>query len=369
MTTFNEIGEQAKKGPVISPLPKLARFYLDDLAIYTSLDSFHYDLYDPGYLFEQDVIIDTNTHHADYNRLTCDEDPVTPRLNKVVDWSNPEHHDRLRQELVPQSDLKDYILRNTTGDSIVVLLIVDGLSYEAVRNTPLPSQPVVVDGITKTEPGFTRIIYGDDNVSLYSELLSQKQFRNKYGFTYWARGQEDLSTDLHASMGDDVYRIRDFSEAVQHLSDDAPFDDRTYVQITRMGLDQESHNRKEEPDRDAVVDNLITDLKDLQNELDSQSDSWRIFATADHGILWRTQLPDSPPVVMENYKQHPRYVTGREKVPHSMTITDDNGDIVSGLGYPYLARDLKHTEWGVHGGFSYYESIVPLIELSAGDTT
>lgn len=368
MTTFNEIAEQARKGPVISPLPKLARFYLDDLAIYRNLDSFHYDLYDPNCLFEQDVVIDTNDHHPDYTRLTCDEDPVTPRLNRVVDWSDPEHHDRLKQELVRQSGLKDYILHNTTGDSIVVLLIVDGLSYEAVRNTTLPSQPVVVDGITTTEPGFTRIIYGEDNVSLYSELLSQKQFRNKYGFTYWARGQEELSTDLHASMGDDVHRIRDFNEAVERLGDDAPFDDRTYVQITRMGLDQDSHNRKEEPDRDAVVDDLVTDIRNLQDELDRQSDSWRIFATADHGILWRSQLPDDPPVVMEDYNQQPRYVTGREKVPHSMAITNHDGEIVSGLGYPYLARDLEHTEWGVHGGFSYYESVVPLIELSAGDT-
>jgi hypothetical protein len=135
-----------------------------------------------------------------------------------------------------------------------------------------------------------------------------------------------------------------------------------------MGLDQDSHNRKEEPDRDAVVDDLVTDIRDLEDELDRQSDSWRIFATADHGILWRSQLPDDPPVVMDDYKHHPRYVTGREKVPHSMAITNHDGEIASGLGYPYLARDLEHTEWGVHGGFSYYESIVPLIELSSGDT-
>ncbi|MFC3477742.1 hypothetical protein [Halobacterium litoreum] len=364
MPTFTEIAEQAQATPVVCPLPRLASFYLDDLAVYTSLDNFHYDLYNPDYRFDRDVVISADDHHPDYTHLSCDEEPVTPRLNEVVDWSNREHHDRLRRELLKQSSLKNHIVHSVTGETIVVLLIVDGLSYESLRTTQLPAQPVVVDGMTTTEPGFKRIIYGDDNVSLYSELLHEKNFTNKFGFTYWDRGQEDLSTDLHAAMGNDVYRIRDFSDAVETLSDAAPFTNRTYVQITRMGLDQDSHNKKEEPDHDAVVENIIEDVRDLEAELSKQAESYRIFATSDHGILWRTQLPDSPEVILDDYKHQPRYVQGREKVPHSMTYTSD-GEIVSGLAYPYLARDLKHTEWGVHGGFSYYESVVPLVELSS----
>lgn len=365
MPTFTEIAEQAQAHPVICPLPKLASFYLDDLAIYPSLDNFHYDLFDPDFRFERDVVISADDHHPDYTRLSCDEEPVTPRLNEVVDWSNREHHYRLRRGLLTQSELKDHILHNVTGETVVVLLIVDGLSYESIRTTHLPAQPVIVDGITTTEPGFKRIIYGNDNVSLYSELLHEKNFTNKFGFTYWDRGQEELSTDLHASMGNDIYRIRDFSEAVEQLSDDAPFTSRTYVQITRMGLDQDSHNKKEAPDHDAVVENIIEDIQALESELSKQEESYRIFVTSDHGILWRNQLPDSPDVILDDYKHQPRYVAGREKVPHSMTITNPDGDIVSGLAYPYLAREFKHTEWGVHGGFSYYESVVPLIELGS----
>lgn len=363
MPTFTEIADQAQANPVICPLPKLASFYLDDLAIYTSLENFHYDLYDPDKRFEQNVVVSTDDHHPDYTRLSCDEDPVTPRLNEVVDWSNRGHHNRLRRELIPQSNLKEHILHNVSGESVVVLLIVDGLSYESIRTTNLPAQPVIVDGITTTEPGFRRIIYGNDNVSLYSELLREKNFTNKFGFTYWDRGQEELSTDLHASMGNDVYRIRDFSEAIAQLSDDAPFRNRTYVQITRMGLDQDSHNKKEAPDHDAVVETLIEDIQALESELADKAESYRIFASSDHGILWRTQLPDNPDVVLDDYKHQPRYVTGRQRVPHSMSIKNQAEEIVSGLAYPYLARDFKHTEWGVHGGFSYYESVVPLIEL------
>ncbi|MDS0297782.1 hypothetical protein NDI76_03420 [Halogeometricum sp. S1BR25-6] len=365
MPTFTEIAEHAKVSPVVCSLPKLASFYLDDLAVYTSLDNFHHDLYDPDYRFEEDVVIDTDEHHPDYVRLSCDEEPVSPQLNEVVDWSDREHHDRLRRELLPQSGLKDYILRNVIGETVVVLLIVDGLSYESIRTTNLPVQPVIVDGITTTEPGFKRIIYGNDNVSLYSELLHKKNFANKLGFTYWARGQEELSTDLHASMGNDIRRIRDFSEAIEYLSNNSPLTNRTYIQITRMGLDQESHNKKEAPNQEAVIENIVEDIRKLESELSKQERSYKIFATSDHGILWRTQLPDRPNVVIDDYKHQPRYVTGREKVPHSMTLTDSEGEIVSGLAYPYLARDFKHTEWGVHGGFSYYESVVPLIELAS----
>jgi hypothetical protein len=367
MPTFTQIAEQARTNPVICPLPKLASFYFDELAIYTSLDNFHYDLYDPDYRFEQDVVVSSDEHHPDYTRLSCDEVPVRPRLNEIVDWGDREHHDRLQRELLPQSSLKNQILRSVTGENIVVLLIVDGLSYESIRTTNLTSQPVIVDGITTTEPGFKRIIYGNDNVSLYSELLHKKNFTNKFGFTYWNRGQEELSTDLHASMGNDVYRIRDFSEAVERISEDAAFTNRTYIQITRMGLDQDSHNKKEAPDHDAVIENIIEDIQMLESELSDQEESYRIFATSDHGILWRTQLPDSPDVILDDYKHQPRYVTGRKKVPHSMTFTNPDGEIVSGLAYPYLARDFKHTEWGVHGGFSYYESIVPLIEIDSKD--
>jgi hypothetical protein len=30
------------------------------------------------------------------------------------------------------------------------------------------------------------------------------------------------------------------------------------------------------------------------------------------------------------------------------------------LEYPYLRRDLRTNEWGVHGGLSFEESVVPL---------
>ena len=363
MATFDTIAERARETPVISVLPPLASFYLNDFAIYRSQKEFHRDLYDPDYIFEQDVILDADDRHPDYPRIDCTGDPITPVLDEVVEWDNREHHDRVRQDLLRQSNLKEYILNTVTTESLVVLVIVDGLSYDSVRSLDFDVQPVIVDGITTTEPGFRRIIYGGDKMSVYA-ALTNKEFYNVYGFTYWKRGQEDLSTDLHSAMGKSVYRINDFDQCLTQLQEDQPLDEKTYVQITRMGFDQDSHNRKEKPNHDAVRDSLATDLSELADVAAGITDDFRIFVTADHGILWRDHLPDDPPVVCEDWKDHARFVEGDEDLAHGMTEQDADRDTATGLAYPYLTRELKNTEWGVHGGFSYHESVVPLIEIS-----
>ena len=369
MASFETIAERARKAPVISPLPPLATFYLDDLSIYRSVDGFHRDLYDPHHQFERDVVIDMDSRYYEYPHINCTADPVTPALNDVVDWANEEHHDRVRQDLLQQSQIKDYILDTVTGEDFLALVIIDGLSYDALRNlSDEVLQPVIVDGITTTEPGFRRIIYGGDPASVYASLTSEG-FYTGYGFTYWERGQEDLSTDLHSAMGQNVHRIRDFGEVVSTIGSDAPFSEKTYVQVTRMGLDQDSHNRKEKPNRDVVCEEILSDIESLAETAAEVSDNFRILITADHGILWRDQLPDDPPIVHDEWTSHARFLTGHHELEHGM-LADDRMDPVTGLAYPYLTRELKNTEWGVHGGFSYQESIVPLIEVTEpGDLT
>ncbi|QSG11389.1 AP superfamily protein [Halapricum desulfuricans] len=362
MATFETIAERAKEKPIISELPPLASFYLDEFGIYRSLEEFHRDLYDPDYFFERDVILETDDRHPDYPRIDCTADPFTPALDEVVEWDNREHHDRIRQDLLRQSNLKEYILDTVTTEDFVALVIVDGLSYESVRSFDIDVQPVIVDGITITEPGFRRIIYGGDKMSVYA-ALTDKEFYNVYGFTYWNRGQEDLSTDLHSAMGKNVHRINDFDQVLTQLKDDQPFHEKTFVQITRMGFDQDSHNRKEEPNYGAIRDSLSADLKKFADVAAGIADDFRIFVTSDHGILWRDHLPNDPPVVCDDWKNHARFVEGDKDVTHGM-VEQDAGETATGLAYPYLTRELKNTEWGVHGGFSYHESVVPLIEIS-----
>ena len=368
MVSFQTLRERARKTPIISDLPKLSSFYLSECNIYGSIEQFHQDLYDPDYRFDQDVIINADTYHPNYPRVECTADPLSSDLNTVVNWTRPDDHATIQAELVQQSNIKQHITNRAIGEDLIALVIVDGLSYATARNFPFDVQPVMVDGITTTEPGFRRIIYGDSNLSIYGEL-SQYDFFNVYGFTYWDRGQEALSTELHRAIGDNVYRINDFENVLERLEAEAPFSDKTYVQITRMGFDQECHNRKEEPNREAVRNNLLSDIQSLAETLERISVNARLFLTSDHGILWRDQLPDDPPVICDEWHNHARFLQGNHNVEQGM-VQDRADKAVTGLGYPALTRELKNTEWGVHGGFSYYESITPFIDVSIpGDLT
>jgi hypothetical protein len=385
MTSFDDIRDQARNGPVIAPLPDLAEFYLDDLEVYDSIDGFHADLYDPDVQFEQDVLINADVQHSAYPRLDCSESALSPCLNTAIDWASDDDHDRLMETLLGQSGIKDYVLDSTSTEEVIVLVIVDGLSFDRMRDAGLAVRPALVDGISITELGYRRVIYGSesgDSMSIYGSLLNGKGFYDTFGFTYWERGQEALSTDLHAAMdGDDVHRIKDFTEAVRILEREAPIDQRTYVQITRMGLDQDSHNRKERPDRDHVRDTIIDDLRMLHEALSGITSRFRIMLTADHGILWEDQLPDDPPIVADEYHHHARYIESEGSSPGAAGAASNSvtgGRMVwdpasgeparIGLAYPYLTRTLDHTEWGVHGGFSYFESLVPFVELTEADT-
>ena len=370
MAYFEEIKERAQQQPVIVPLPNLAQFYLKEFSIYSSVDDFQTDFYDPDHLFENDVIIDADEHHADFDRLSCDEETVKPQLNTVVDWTESADHQELEENLLVQSQTKEHILDAVSTENLVILIIVDGLSFESVRGTAVDAKPVFVDGISTTEPGYRRVIYGKGRyspTSVYADLLDTKRFYNDLAFTYWERGDEDLSTDLHSSMSS-VTRISSFSEVVDALRDEHPLEEKTFVQITRMGLDQDSHNRKEEPNKSAVVQDILRDLGKIFETANKLSDRFRIFLTADHGILWRDQLPPEHSIVCEDYHPHARFVEGTMNIKEGRTIFDTDGTKTTGLGYPHLTRKLANTEWGVHGGFSYYESIVPLIEVTEDDT-
>jgi len=372
MAYFREIQERAHEQPVIVPLPKLAHLYLDEFSIYSSVDKFQEDFYDPDHIFEYDVIIDADEHHPNFDRLSCEEQTVKPQLNSVVNWASHTDHKQLADDLLVQSGLKEYILDSVSAEDLVILIIVDGLSFESVRGTEMDATPVFVDGISTTELGYRRVIYGDSGkyyspTSVYADLLTQKRFYNDLAFTYWERDKNDLSTDLHSSMSS-VTRISSFSEVVNALRSEHPLEEKTYVQITRMGLDQDSHNRKEEPPRSAVVQDIRSDLQELQKAASKLSERFRIFLTADHGILWRDQLPSKLSIVCDEHHPHARFVEGGMTIEEGRTILDADGNKITGLGYPYLTRELKNTEWGVHGGFSYYESIVPLVEVTEGDT-
>lgn len=363
--SFEELASLARREPVVADIPQFSDFYLDDINIYHSIESFHQNLYDPTYQFDKDVVVAESDPVPGYSFVECTADPITPDLNTVVDWTSPEHYDRFSRQLLSQSDIQDYILETVSTEDLVILVIVDGLSYNTLTDTDYQMQPVYVDGISTTGPGFKRVVFGGKTRSVCSALMMEHDFYSARGFTYWEKGQEELSTQLHDGIPNKyVERIRDFDKAVSGMKRESPLNENLYVQITRMGFDQEAHQRKEEPNWKAIKEELLSDIQKLTDQAARLTDNFRIFVTADHGVLWREDLPDDPPVVFEDYYHHARYVDDGVQTEYGISRSDPDGNMATGLGYPYVTRDLDHTEWGVHGGFSYYESLIPLIEVS-----
>ena len=122
---------------------------------------------------------------------------------------------------------------------------------------------------------------------------------------------------------------------------------------------------KEDPVIQSEVDAVHQKLSDLRETISKETDSFRIFAVADHGILWRM---DTNFETLENkWKQGIR--RDYEDPPASVSTSESVGETTSWGGqqylrlyYPYVFNSLRSNEPGVHGGFSYQESIVPLIE-------
>ena len=90
-----------------------------------------------------------------------------------------------------------------------------------------------------------------------------------------------------------------------------------------------------------------------------------ICAISDHGILWRDRI-ELVKIGSEFGKSSPRYYG----VDESVKFPEGNGRYVLvdeltyfQLDYPYIKRGLHRNEWGVHGGLSFQESIVPLIKI------
>jgi hypothetical protein len=56
-----------------------------------------------------------------------------------------------------------------------------------------------------------------------------------------------------------------------------------------------------------------------------------------------------------------RYAKGIMHAPHSMEFSS-NGTTYFSLEYPYIFKKLSSLEWGVHGGISFQENVVPFVK-------
>jgi hypothetical protein len=60
---------------------------------------------------------------------------------------------------------------------------------------------------------------------------------------------------------------------------------------------------------------------------------------------------------------HPRHYEHSKRSQHVLNVEFEGKEFAL-LEYPYLRRDLRANEWGVHGGLSFEESVVPLLSIT-----
>ena len=258
-----------------------------------------------------------------------------------------------------QSKIPSMIEEDLDADAIV-LVVFDGLSYGDWVAYP-DVKPCVVEGPTITPVGFQRII-GRPSIA---QRLFKRGVRGRLGFSHWGR-DEGLTNTLFKGFdtGTQMRRVREFSEVLSGLGR-LP-GRQSYVQIVTNGLDSICHRHRGRPPVAAIAKHLYEDLVlALAERLHRLHVGALVYVCADHGILWRP-LPDEDELEITTSHQAPvgshRYCKGNLLVGHSRHMSAF-GRNYTVLEYPYVLSSLGALEWGVHGGISFQESVVPWLKM------
>lgn len=351
--TLEQLIELIQRVPVMADMHPLSVLFLPDEAIcFESLSEMIAQLDSPHPQPAVPMLAlacDSNYAHR-FPAVRCTHNPLTGALNSVL----LKRYDDIRNRLVLQSQLAHHIVAQADAEAIV-LLMIDGLSYDEVaRFAPHwleYTTPVLVDGISITEHGMKRIV-GDPPLA---QRLFDIGYANLYGFTYWERDQEALTDVLFRGFGNRVKKVREFRAVLDEIKTIAK--ERTFIQIVRTGLDQLAHQHRDRPNLESAVRTLFMDLEELIDGFQQACCSAQVHLVSDHGMLWTWEHSLKP---YEPSGDQPRYYE-YPKVSQHTRIFEFEGREYSALEYPYLRRSLRSTEWGVHGGLSFQESLIPWI--------
>jgi hypothetical protein len=290
--------------------------------------------------------------------VRCTHDPLTTELNRVL----LKRYDFIKANMLCQSQIADEIARSA-GSATVVLMLVDGLAYaDVMRHAPRWLSrpiPVLVDGVSTTEQGMMRIV----GKPPLAQRLFDAGFRQLLGFTYWERAEEPLTDRLFAGFGDRVRKVKSFDDVLAALEGENLIG--AFVQIVRTGLDSAAHRQREKPDVAAMTQEVLTDFERLAILLERKGVSAQLYLTSDHGILWAHE--HNLQVYEFSNADHSRHYEHEKRSQHVLNV-EFEGKAFALLEYPYLRRELRANEWGVHGGLSFEESLVPLIRVPVGDS-
>jgi len=288
--------------------------------------------------------------------VQCIHDPFTTELNRVL----LNRYELIKANMLSQSQVADQIASEAGGDC-VLLMLVDGLGYSDMKQHASRGlgnlTPVLVDGVSNTEQGMFRLI-GKPSLA---QRLFDLGFRTCLGFTYWERAEEPLTNCLFEGFGDRVSKVKSFAEVLAALEGEDL--SGAFVQIVREGLDGAGHRQREKPNVESLLSDILEDFERLVHLCERKKLAALLHVVSDHGILWAHEHDLRPYEFGE--AGHPRYYE-HAKYGEQLLALEFGGREYSLLNYPYLRRNLRSTEWGVHGGLSFEESIVPWLSVKTG---
>jgi hypothetical protein len=366
---FERLAELATQTPVVASMDPLAalglpantRLFSDETSVLAALDDPEFDAPAPMVILSQRK--DLQTRFPAYQIVGR---PSVQTLNQAL----PSRLAMVRSLLLSNYQVARYIAEDVSKQRppAVVLLLIDGLSYEDVCQWGWSVQPCLVDGPSVTfrfdklnpekvnrDIGFAALV-GNPSVAVQLRSQGFKDFR---GFSYWQRGQNTVSDSLFQHVP--LNRVQGFSTVLEALRTD-DIKPGTYIQIVREGLDGLAHGKRELSrwELEGALQAIHNDISTLLVIVKQKLPGALVYITADHGILWKHEhtferLP------LDNSR--PRYT--ESAVPNHLQayITELQG--YGALHYPYLGASINANDAGVHGGLSYQESIVPFIRIEA----
>jgi len=364
--TLDELLQLLDRTPVISSIhPVSLCFFPDNVMVYDSLAQLAWELDAPQPTLPQRILVTAGDPYYQHRFPTvrCEHDPFTPALNQVL----YDHYEYIEAHMLSQQGIGERILNEAGDAQVVVLMLIDGLSYRDVVNWQregefeVKIEPCLVNGPTVTRIGFRNIV-GDP--PLAARLFDHK-FVHRLGFTYWYREDNTLTNYLFRTIGQ-IEKVGHFAEILQTLR--AYFGqsrrDKTYIQVLLSGLDGYAHRQKRKPPVEAIVAEIQHELFSLTRLFLELGLGARIYLTSDHGILWRDEFE---PKIIGNApgKSNPRCCGWSELYHQAEPGKRFNlhGEELFCLNYPKLRRELHIDDQGVHGGISFQESIVPFVSV------
>lgn len=357
--------------PVVANIHPVSLCYLpDDVTVLDSVAEAMWLLDDPqptlpGRLLVRD---EAGGGNGRFPHIICQHNPFTADLNDIL-FNN---YDQIAANMLCQSQITSCIAKEALANDLVIMLLIDGLSYQDVQDWPDHAnaswriKPCLVDVPTVTHVAFPNVL---GNPTL-AERLFDIGFHHRLGFTYWTREDNKLTNQLFQNIAN-VQKTSHFPHIIATLRQQLNRSNqsgKSYVQIIRTGLDGYAHHQKRKPPIPAIIEEIRQEFMQLATLCDelNEKHGWRtaLYLTSDHGILWLDQFEPlvigTAPAGASARWCHWRDLYHQTENGRQFHV---NNDEYYCLDYPQLRRHPRIDEQGVHGGISFRESIVPFVTV------